>query len=398
VLAWTQTKAAQKLQPQVPFKLLWHAALLPFYNEYRMRLYLLMNSRVVYRILIASPADVVREKAVAREIMHAWNSVHGFDEEISLEPVSWDRDAFPEVRASLGTKRRGEGVSGGQSILDEQFENCDAVVAIFWSRIGTPTGRYPGGTVQEVRRFLKAKKHVSVYFSSRPLDPKTLNKEQYEALMKFKAWLVRKGLVWTYSSINGFKDLFRDHLARIVMALREGALEADEPRREADRDNQMILQNYGKSLAHRIERMKEQAGLPKTEVYRTLLTRSGSTFADLLLKDRIWERLAKILADRSPKGRRLQALLRLLYSRPRGIRIGEMMSELRAHRANLNAVVRRPTAAPRGDLDNPYFSLLTSLVDQEIVTYANGRYRLRKEAREFFASVDRDHKSRERPR
>lgn len=49
------------------------------------------------------------------------------------------------------------------------------IVAIFWNRIGTPTNAFPNGTVEEIKRHLKAGKLALLYFSDEPIAPSKIN-------------------------------------------------------------------------------------------------------------------------------------------------------------------------------------------------------------------------------
>ena len=51
----------------------------------------------VFRMLISSPADVVEERKLARELAYRWNGIHSADKEVVLLPVSWEYDATPEI-------------------------------------------------------------------------------------------------------------------------------------------------------------------------------------------------------------------------------------------------------------------------------------------------------------
>lgn len=41
----------------------------------------------VYRVMIASPSDVAKERQIIREVIHEWNSVHSEDRGIVLMPL-----------------------------------------------------------------------------------------------------------------------------------------------------------------------------------------------------------------------------------------------------------------------------------------------------------------------
>ena len=54
-----------------------------------------------------------------------------------------------------------------QAIINKQvLANCDLLVAVFWTRIGSPTGVAVSGTVEEIQEHLNAGKPAMIYFSS----------------------------------------------------------------------------------------------------------------------------------------------------------------------------------------------------------------------------------------
>jgi hypothetical protein len=68
----------------------------------------------IYRILIASPSDCVKERSSIPEIIYSWNSVHSFHTGIILEPVMWETHVIPE----LGNRP--------QEIINNQIvDSCD---------------------------------------------------------------------------------------------------------------------------------------------------------------------------------------------------------------------------------------------------------------------------------
>jgi hypothetical protein len=100
-------------------------------------------SASVLRVLVASPFDTQDERELLRRVIREWNDDHTEDTGTVLLPVLWETHSVPEM--------------GGrpQAILNRQLvENCDMLVGAFWTRLGTPTGEQPSGTVEEIRRFL----------------------------------------------------------------------------------------------------------------------------------------------------------------------------------------------------------------------------------------------------
>ena len=67
-----------------------------------------------------------------------------------------------------------------QEILNKQIlERCDLLVGIFWTRIGTETGGYISGTVEEIEKHVASKKPAMLYFYGQPVEEGIVDKEQY---------------------------------------------------------------------------------------------------------------------------------------------------------------------------------------------------------------------------
>lgn len=157
----------------------------------------------VLRVLIASPGDVPEEREAIPQIIRRWNSRHAETEGIVLLPVMWEIDGTP------GYEQRKD----GQEILNEDIvDKCDVVIAVFYSRLGTPTLRAKSGTVEEIQRFVDAGKPVAVYFSDRPLSPSAINTDQLAQLRAFKEDFRQKGLGFDFSDIGQFREMLRDHI------------------------------------------------------------------------------------------------------------------------------------------------------------------------------------------
>lgn len=161
----------------------------------------------IYRILIASPGDLDEERKSIPELINRWNAVNSKKYGIHLQHVMWEIDSFPEV------KKEGD----PQKVLNEQIiKNCDILLGIFWTRLGTPTGRAESGTVEEIDRFLKLKKPVMLYFSSRDISPGDIDVDQLTRLRKYKKEIRQLGIVSEYETIVDLHEkLFKDLTLRI---------------------------------------------------------------------------------------------------------------------------------------------------------------------------------------
>ena len=164
-------------------------------------------SATAINVMIASPGDVPQERVIARNVIHEWNTIHAKDRQVVLMPVGWDTHSAPD------TGDRPQAIINSQLLRD-----ADLLVAVFWTRLGSPTGVAASGTVEEIEEHLGAGKPAMIYFSSAPVRPDSIANEQYTALKAFKDSLRSRGLYSEYESLGEFKDTFTRHLAQTVIA------------------------------------------------------------------------------------------------------------------------------------------------------------------------------------
>lgn|GEM_PF-1237507 len=162
----------------------------------------------IFNVLIASPSDVAEDRDLICDVIHDWNTVNAVDLGVVLLPVRWETDSIP----TMGDRP--------QAIINDQLvRNCDILVGVFWTRIGSRTGVAESGTVEEIEEFKKMGKPVMLYFSSVPVVPTSIDMEQYERLKAFKKSCEAEGIVRNYESLDALKEqLYRD-LTRIARKL-----------------------------------------------------------------------------------------------------------------------------------------------------------------------------------
>jgi hypothetical protein len=155
----------------------------------------------IFNVMIASPGDVAIERGLARDIVNEWNAIHGESRKMALMPIGWETHSHP----SLDDRAQG--------VLNKQIlERADLLVAIFWTRIGTPTGEAVSGSVEEIQKHVKSGKPAMIYFSNAPVRLDSVDECQFNALKEFKAELKARGLYVDYDTPSNFADLFRRHL------------------------------------------------------------------------------------------------------------------------------------------------------------------------------------------
>lgn len=161
-----------------------------------------------YELSICCPGDIKKEIEIAKNVINEFNSNFSKTLGISIQIRNWKTDSYPQ--------------SGNhpQKILNQQFiDDSDAIVAIFWTRFGTPTDEYGSGTEEEIERMLKSGKQVFLYFSDAPVPPSKVDSEQYQKVLQFKKKHENKAYFWNYNTPEEFKEKLYAHLTKYFLSL-----------------------------------------------------------------------------------------------------------------------------------------------------------------------------------
>lgn len=155
----------------------------------------------VCNVMIASPGDVELERSIVREVVHEWNTINATSRKAVLQPVGWESHSTP----LMGDRP--------QAIINWQvLKDSDLLIAAFWTRLGTPTGKAASGTVEEIEEHIADGRPALLYFSSAPVAPDSIDQDQYKALKAFKDECKQRGLYETYESVGEFQEKVRRHL------------------------------------------------------------------------------------------------------------------------------------------------------------------------------------------
>ncbi|EKF9136088.1 hypothetical protein [Vibrio cholerae] len=78
----------------------------------------------VFRVLIASPSDVVDEREIAVKTIQEWNDLNSAERQIVLLPLRWETHTAPEYG-----KRP-------QEVINRQMvDHCDLLIGAFFMQI-----------------------------------------------------------------------------------------------------------------------------------------------------------------------------------------------------------------------------------------------------------------------
>ncbi|MFX0576261.1 hypothetical protein [Nocardia nepalensis] len=170
---------------------------------------MLSDAKIVC-VLIASPGDVPDDRDMVESVVREWNATYSIRERIALLPLRWEVNAVSDLHLDTQT-----------AINEQLVEHADIVIALFHSRLGTPTPRALSGTVEELDRALARGVRVHGYFNSGPLPgADQIDVGQLQALLAFKEEWRRRGLCADYATLDALAVQIRRAVADDIARLR----------------------------------------------------------------------------------------------------------------------------------------------------------------------------------
>ncbi len=157
----------------------------------------------LFRVLVASPGDV-KERVAVRDEIGRWNEANAERLGVVLLPTLWDEAAPADLR------------DRPQRVINRHLvDNCHLCIAMFWSRIGTPTDEAEGGAVEEVERMTEHGFPVSVFFDMRdPADG--ADKTQLKAIRALRERWHGEGFTRDYNNAAQLLGYVRTSLDKLV--------------------------------------------------------------------------------------------------------------------------------------------------------------------------------------
>lgn len=164
-----------------------------------------MYSAQVIKVMIACPSDCEPAKNVIRHQITDWNAAHSEPSRLILAPIAWDTHASP----TIGERP--------QEVINKQvLRGCDLLVAVFWTRLGSPTGKAASGTVEEIHEHVLSGKPAMLYFSKQPVALESVDESQLMALRAFENEMRAKGIVEAFEDNSSLSAKFSRQLATLI--------------------------------------------------------------------------------------------------------------------------------------------------------------------------------------
>lgn len=215
-----------------------------------------------YRLLISAPSDVSADDiAHVTRAVERWNALYGVGSAAVVIPTTW----IDHSAARYGDTP--------QSVLNEQLvDTADIVIAIFWNRLGSPTGEADSGTIEEIVRAHERGAYVGILRCERPVSQDDIDLDQLRRLREYFESIKGQALYLGYEDAAG--------LARHVEAILNQAV----ARGGAQLDQEQAAMSRGAAVWPRIDREQFQEtdnrGRLKTRTrWRFVLVNEGSEVA-----------------------------------------------------------------------------------------------------------------------
>ena len=179
---------------------------------------------VSYTLLVSCPGDVPDAPKQIDMAVSSFNRGFGKANGIRIDTAFWSRDAYSDMKKG----------HTAQEVINEQLvDDADMVVAVFWSRFGSPTKEYASGTEEEIERMLDGGKPVMLYFIERDVPMNLIDAEQISKIQGFKKKHQDDGLYVTLQDEAELAFRLRDELELRFADIIDTTI-IDEPRYRGD--------------------------------------------------------------------------------------------------------------------------------------------------------------------
>lgn len=156
-----------------------------------------------FRIVVASPSDLFETRRTVFEVIHELNRTLEA-QRISIRGLGWEEYVTPGIDIDA------------QSVINGQLLNdYDILIALFGTRLGTPTSKSPSGTIEEIEQAIAntsspmGKHRVQIYFLDTIDNLSSLSLEELSKVADYRKQLEPRGILYQL-----FKD--KDQLEREI--------------------------------------------------------------------------------------------------------------------------------------------------------------------------------------
>lgn len=174
---------------------------------------------ISYKVVLASPSDLSHERAIVAKIIDEINNIQKATSDYRFELYRWETDA------QCNFNRYGP---QGQIDEDLKLRDADVLIGLFNLRLGARVIDADSGTEHEIKIAIESwnenqRPDIKLYFSHIPVDPYTVDTEQFSKVNKFRDSVLSKGIIGEFTSIEDFEKKIRFDLSKFLDTEKERA-------------------------------------------------------------------------------------------------------------------------------------------------------------------------------
>lgn len=163
-------------------------------------------------IYVACPSELESEKQILERIVEEINRDCAESLGFLYKVTYWASDIVPGIDKYP------------QEVINKQISGkFDILIALFWTRIGTPTPDYESGTVEEIEKAIEHNKkehnliNIMVYFKNEPVILDKIDVDQLSRLKKYRSSLADRGVLYCeFNNPTEFESKIRSHLSKTL--------------------------------------------------------------------------------------------------------------------------------------------------------------------------------------
>ena len=168
------------------------------------------KSSTTFTVVLASPGDMAADRDVVEVAIEELNELLR-DRCVKIDCRRWEKHGIPAV------------TDDAQGAINKQLlDGADIVIALFGSRLGTPTKSAKSGTAEEIDVVLRNPDdkfdgmNLQIYFSRKPVQIWEVDINEIARLKEFRHEIQSKALVAEYDNLEDLGSRVRLGLSKAV--------------------------------------------------------------------------------------------------------------------------------------------------------------------------------------
>ena len=157
-----------------------------------------------YNVMIVSPSDISEEREIAKDVLYRWNELNSRFHNIVFSVLGYEINAHAD-----------SGIHPQESLNHQLLEQADLIIAIFWTKLGSPTKEYSSGSVEEITKHIQQGKKALIYFSNKKVNLQRVDLEQYKRVQEYKKSIQGNTFYKDFSSEEEFEKLLNNDIQLI---------------------------------------------------------------------------------------------------------------------------------------------------------------------------------------